>query len=185
MARMTLPTEPRVSGHESDGEEDGGDRHDAVHHTHDHRIGSADEAGDEADGEPADGGEDGHREADDQRDAGAIEDTRIDVAAEHVGAEPELRRRLAGAQPGRDGGRIAGAEIGREDSHQEDGGENRRTDDDGGVTAQQEEEPAAAADGRSPAPSAAIVAAAAVSGLWAVNSGSSDRRAYRRGQRRD
>ena len=38
------------------------------------------------------------READDQRDARAVDDAAVDVAAEHVGAEPELRRRrLAGA----------------------------------------------------------------------------------------
>ena len=49
-----------------------------------------------------------HREADDQRHAGAVDGAREDIAAELVGAEPEALRRRAQPVDGRLPERIAG-----------------------------------------------------------------------------
>ena len=113
-----------------------------------------------------------------------IEHARIDVAAEHVGAEPESRRRRAGALGGRERGRIDRAEIGREDRDQDQDQQQRAADRDGGMAAQEADEAAPdhdgpqqlrqlRRDGRSPAGSACGLT------VVSVNSGSSGRRACR------
>ena len=100
--------------HQRDGEQHRGNRHQAVHHAHHDGVEPADEAGDEPDREPDASRERRDRNADDERDARAVDDAAVDVAPEHVGAEPVLaptaasdagsaqtRLRVDRAEPGR------------------------------------------------------------------------------------
>src|SRR5216683_143462 len=117
--------------HQRDGEQHRWDRHQPVHDAHEDGVGEADETGEEAEGDADRGTEQGDRDSDDQRDPRAIDDPAIDVAAEHVGAEPIAARRRAQPANRRQRLRIDGAEPGREDRHQdeqreEDGAGHRR-----------------------------------------------------------
>ena len=88
MATMTRDETGSEQRHERDGEQDRGDRHEPVHQAHDDPVERAHVAGDEADDE-ADGDADrGHGDADEERDAAAVDDAAVDVAAEAVGAHP-------------------------------------------------------------------------------------------------
>ena len=92
IAMMTLPTLPRVSAISAIASRIGGiDISPSITRMM-NAVGPAHHAGDEPDREAGERGKDRHREADRERDARAVDDARIDVAAEHVGAEPVLRR---------------------------------------------------------------------------------------------
>jgi hypothetical protein len=102
-----------------EGQEDIGD-------AHQDRVGPAagitgDRADQEADGRGDDGDQDHHV----KRPARAIDDARIDVAAEVVGAEPVrgARRQQAGVLQIADGGRIGRQHVGK-------GGDHKQRDDD-------------------------------------------------------
>ena len=93
IAMMTLPTLPRVSAISATASRIGGIdirpsmtrmMMPSAQRTH---------AGDEPDREAGERGQDRDREADGQRDARAVEHARVDVAAEHVGAEPVVGAR--------------------------------------------------------------------------------------------
>ncbi|MGY3394579.1 hypothetical protein ACVWW6_007170 [Bradyrhizobium sp. USDA 3311] len=70
------------------------------------------------------------------------EHARIDVAAEHVGAEPVVRRRRARALGWRERGRIDRSEIRREDRDQDQRQQQRTADGDRRMTAQEADEAA-------------------------------------------
>ena len=94
---MAMTTASRPGARQRDdahGEQDGRDRHQAVHDAHDDAVEPADVAGDQADDEADGDAEHGHRHADDQRHARAVDDAAVDVAAERVGAEAVHERRL-------------------------------------------------------------------------------------------
>ena len=79
---------------ERDGEQDRRDRHDAVHGAHDDAVHAPEIAAEQPDGQADQARDRRHRQADDQRDAGAVDSAREHVPAVLVGAEPErLRRR--------------------------------------------------------------------------------------------
>jgi hypothetical protein len=73
------------------------DRREGEHHVHEPHHDGVDDAAavaaDQAEGDAAGEGDRRRDEADGERDAGAVDDAREDVAADLVGAEPELRRR--------------------------------------------------------------------------------------------
>ena len=88
--------------HQRDREQHRRDRHQPVHHAHHDRVEPAHVAGDEPDRQADDRREQRDGDADDERHARAVDDAAVDVAAEHVGAEPVLAptaacRRLTGA----------------------------------------------------------------------------------------
>ena len=87
MAMITVNTPARNSDTMRDREQDGRDRHQPVHDAHDDGVEPAEVAGEQAD-EQADGDADQrHRDADQERDARAVDHAAVDVAAEAVGAE--------------------------------------------------------------------------------------------------
>src|ERR1022692_2244061 len=100
--------------HQGDREQNRRNRHEAVHHPHDDGVQGADIAGHEADRHAEQGGEHGHGETDDQRHSRSIHYATVNVAPEHVGAEPEVggrwfqafdrghRLRVDRPQPGRE-----------------------------------------------------------------------------------
>src|SRR5438105_2314962 len=76
-----------------DREQDTRNRHRPAHDPHDHGVEPSEEAGKQADHEPDADAEYRSAQADQQRDASAIEDPRQHIAAVSVGAEEELRAR--------------------------------------------------------------------------------------------
>ncbi|GCC46244.1 hypothetical protein chiPu_0030610, partial [Chiloscyllium punctatum] len=111
-----------------DCEQNGRDRHQAVHHAHHHRIDPAEEAGDEADQEPDGDRADGGAEPDYQRDPRAVDDARQQVASIGVGAEQILRARRLQPQRRRQQEWITRRKERREDRHQDDEDETDRCD---------------------------------------------------------
>jgi len=91
---------------------------------------------------PYSGREYGNGQADRERDPRAEQHARIDVAAEHVGAEPVVRRRRARALGGRERGRIDRSEIRCEDRDQDQHQQQRATNGDRRMTAQKADEAA-------------------------------------------
>ena len=74
MAMMTVRSPARGERDERDGEQDGGDRHEPVHHAHDDAVEPAEVAGEERRcTSPTAALMQRHRDADDQRDARAVE----------------------------------------------------------------------------------------------------------------
>ena len=73
MARMTLPTLPRVSAISATASRIGGIDISPSMNAHDDAVGPAHEARDQADGETGERGQDGDREADRERDPRAVE----------------------------------------------------------------------------------------------------------------
>ena len=84
---------------------------------------SAGVAGEEPDDPPEHRAQQGRRHADNQRDARAVHDPRVDVAAEMIGAEPVLR-----AQPGERGGGVGRDGIVRLENVREDGRQQHHED---------------------------------------------------------
>ena len=191
IAMMTFCTEPRVSAISAIASRIAGDRHQPVHHPHDDRIEPAHEARDQADRKPQ------HRarrrataKPTTQRDARAVDHARVDVAAQHVGAEPVSPPTARAAADRRQRGGIDGAEPGREDRHEhheaEQDAADRRWSDGGGSKRQR---PAARVGGGSTSGSAGA-AAMLVCGAQAdqgrirrLNSGSSGRTGCRSDRR--
>ena len=81
---------------------------------------AADVAGQEPDHAAEDRAEQGRRQADDERHPGAVDDARVDVAAEMIGAEPVLAPRRRQALRGVGGDRIVRRELIREDGGEHD-----------------------------------------------------------------
>ncbi len=73
------------------------------------------------------------RKADGERHPRAVDDAGIDVAAEHVGAEPVLQGGRPGALRRRERGRIDGREIRREHAHEHDQRQQNAADRNGGM----------------------------------------------------
>ena len=120
-----------------DREQDRGHRHHAVHDAHDDRVDDPAVAGDQADDEADQRAEDGDADADDQRDAAAVDGAAVDVAAEAVGAEPvRLARRLE-ALHRIEAERVDGAEPGCGESDERHQGEDREPRHDRGMPAQE------------------------------------------------
>src|SRR5260370_641219 len=103
--------------HQRDRDQDRGDRHQPVHDPHDDRIDPAGEPGDDPDQEAEPGAERGDADPDDQRHAGAVDRPAVDVAAQHVGAEPIGGRGPFQPDDRRRGLPCDGAEKGREHRH--------------------------------------------------------------------
>ncbi len=134
-------------GHDRDREQDGGDRHQPVHQPHHHHVEPADVAGNQADHEPDGDADQRDREADEERDAGAIDHAAVDVAAEAVGAHAVLEHRGAAvvvadrllvarhavAERRIDLGRVLGAEERRDESDDDHQQHDRRAEDDAAV----------------------------------------------------
>ena len=78
-------------GHERDRQEQVWQGHDPVHRPHDDIVQPPDEPAHQTDGEPDDRGDRRHHEADDKRDAGAVDHPAVGVAPVHVGPEPAAR----------------------------------------------------------------------------------------------
>src|SRR5579871_2390527 len=90
----------------------------------------------EADRQPQAGRRQRHAEPHRQRYPGAVNRAAVNVAAEHVGAKPVLRRRPAQPLDRRQGLRVDGAEIGGEDRRQRHQAEQYAADDDRRMTAE-------------------------------------------------
>ncbi len=106
------------------------------------RIGGIDITGHEPDEQPCEGGKSGDGEAHDERDAGPVDDARVDVAAEHVGPEPELRGRATSALRRRERRGVDRSEEGREHRHQHQQHEQKPTQGNGRVAAHKGRDPA-------------------------------------------
>ena len=100
-------------GHQGQGEQDGRDRHEPVDDAHDDRVERPIVAADQPDGRARGESEQGHDEADAQRDATPVERAGEDVAAEMVraervlgvgGAQADARIHLLGIGRGPEGG---------------------------------------------------------------------------------
>ena len=72
---------------QGDRKQDARDRHQAVHDAHDDAVGPAHVAGNQADHGADRNCKDGHRDADGERHARAVDDAAVDVPAETVGSE--------------------------------------------------------------------------------------------------
>ncbi len=90
IAKMTVATLARVSATSAMASRMAGDRHQPVHQPHHDGIHLAEIAGHQADEEPDRDRHGRDRDADEQRDARAIDRAGEDVAAEMVGAEPVI-----------------------------------------------------------------------------------------------
>ena len=104
--------------HQRNGQQDRGDGHDPIHDAHGETVRPAHEAGEKSNGETRHRGHDGDREPDQQRDARAIEHTRVDVAAEHIRSEPELCGGIGKAPRRSERGGVHGAHKGGDDGDQ-------------------------------------------------------------------
>ena len=124
---------------EPDGEQDGRNRHEAIHHAHHDAVESPHVAGHQADDEPDRRADDRHRHADEERDPGAIDDATVHIAPERVRAHPvahgarpavvtahgALGTRPAIARDGIDDARIGGREHRRQHADGDHRGQDR------------------------------------------------------------
>ena len=100
--------------HQRDCEQHRRNRHQPVHDAHHDCVEPAYETGDEPDRKSHQRAEYRHGDAYGERHTGTEQDAAVDVASQHVGAEPELRRGLLQSSERCGGLRIDGAEPGRE-----------------------------------------------------------------------
>ena len=94
--------------HQGDGQQDGGNRHDAVHQPHDDCIETAEITCQQANHGAADHRYQRHRQANQQRDSGAVNHAGIDIASQAVGTQPKLRGWAAQTVDWLKGDRITG-----------------------------------------------------------------------------